>query len=99
MLSFQQQQLTLDSGPEAGKNRLLQCVAPNLARPLPCNQREQACRASSLAAAVAPARQAGPSTDVPDYSDIDSQPLNKVVMALFRNKMVAAIGSDSQLSG
>lgn len=44
-------------------------------------------------------RQAGPSTEVPDYTAIDSQPLNQIVMELFRNKMVAAIGSDSQLSG
>jgi hypothetical protein len=36
---------------------------------------------------------------VPDYTAIDSQPLNQVVMALFRRKMVAAIGSDSQLTG
>lgn len=44
-------------------------------------------------------RQAGPLTAEPDYAEIDSQPLNKVVMQLFRNKMVAAIGADSQLSG
>lgn len=36
---------------------------------------------------------------MPDYTELDSQPLNKVVMALFRNKMVAAIGTDSQLNG
>jgi len=46
-----------------------------------------------------PLRQAGPSTAAPDYAAIDSQPLNRVVMALFRRKMVAAIGSDSELEG
>lgn len=45
------------------------------------------------------ARQAGPSSAVPSYADIDSQPLNRLVMGLFRRKMVAAIGSESQLSG
>jgi hypothetical protein len=52
-----------------------------------------------LLPAAAPVRQAGPPTQEPDYADIDGQPLNKIVMALFRNKMVAALGSDSQLSG
>jgi hypothetical protein len=50
-------------------------------------------------AAAAATRQAGPVDPVPDYTAIDSQPLNQVVMALFRRKMVAAIGSDSQLTG
>eukprot|EP00879_Flechtneria_rotunda_P011353 GHRR01011858.1.p1 GENE.GHRR01011858.1~~GHRR01011858.1.p1 ORF type:complete len:171 (+),score=34.61 GHRR01011858.1:187-699(+) len=44
-------------------------------------------------------RQAGPGTPEPNYTSIDSQPLNKLVMALFRAKMVAAIGQDSQLQG
>lgn len=44
-------------------------------------------------------RQAGPATAAPDYKDIEAQPLNKVVMALFRRKMVTAIGSDSELQG
>jgi hypothetical protein len=50
-------------------------------------------------AAAAATRQAGPVDPVPDYTAIDSQPLNQIVMALFRRKMVAAIGSDSQLTG
>lgn len=46
-------------------------------------------------------RHAGPTAPEPQqtYADIDSQPLNQLVMGLFRRKMVAAIGSDSQLSG
>lgn len=44
-------------------------------------------------------RQAGPSTPVPDYTAIDQQALNQLVMSLFRRKMVAAIGRDSQLTG
>ena len=36
----------------------------------------------------------------PDYAGtLDAQPLNRVVMALFRRKMVESIGSDSQLQG
>jgi hypothetical protein len=51
------------------------------------------------APAAQPLRAAGPGTPPPDYAAIDAQPLNRVVMALFRRKMVAAIGSDSQLEG
>ncbi|GIL64869.1 hypothetical protein Vafri_18715 [Volvox africanus] len=44
-------------------------------------------------------RDAGPTDPAPSYRDIDSQPVNVVVMALFRRKMVAALGSDSELYG
>jgi hypothetical protein len=44
-------------------------------------------------------RQAGPPTPPPDYSAIDAAPLNRAVMALFRAKMVAALGSDSEQEG
>jgi hypothetical protein len=50
--------------------------------------------------APAPLRQAGPAMAAPDYAGtLDAQPLNRVVMALFRRKMVESIGSDSQLQG
>lgn len=42
---------------------------------------------------------AGPSSLPPDYSAIDAQPLNRAVYGLFRRRMVAAIGADSQLQG
>lgn len=61
------------------------------------SQQHQLPRVVPLAAA--PVRQAGPSTPEPDYRDIDGQPSNQVVMALFRRKMVQAIGNDSQLTG
>eukprot|EP00195_Chlamydomonas_chlamydogama_P009448 CAMPEP_0202891232 /NCGR_PEP_ID=MMETSP1392-20130828/1348_1 /ASSEMBLY_ACC=CAM_ASM_000868 /TAXON_ID=225041 /ORGANISM="Chlamydomonas chlamydogama, Strain SAG 11-48b" /LENGTH=270 /DNA_ID=CAMNT_0049574923 /DNA_START=47 /DNA_END=859 /DNA_ORIENTATION=+ len=38
--------------------------------------------------------EAGPKDPVPDYNNIDSQPLNQLVMGLFRKKMVLAIGDD-----
>lgn len=41
----------------------------------------------------------GPTDPVPSYAAVDATPLNKVIMALFRRKMVAAIGADSQLQG
>ncbi|GBF91530.1 hypothetical protein Rsub_04270 [Raphidocelis subcapitata] len=50
-------------------------------------------------AAPAALRQAGPAAAAPDYAGVDAQPLNRVVMALFRRKMAEAIGSDSQLQG
>jgi hypothetical protein len=50
-------------------------------------------------AAATQLRQAGPGTPAPSYAEIDAQPLNRVVMALFRRKMVESIGSDSQLQG
>lgn len=34
-----------------------------------------------------------------DYSKIDSQPLNQIIMGLFRRKMVAAIGDDTPAQG
>lgn len=51
------------------------------------------------AAAASPLRQAGPASPEPGYTAIDGQPLNQLVMGLFRKKMVAAIGRDSQLDG
>lgn len=42
---------------------------------------------------------AGPKTPEPDYTQLDSQPLNRLVMALFRMKMVSAIGQDSRFEG
>lgn len=47
----------------------------------------------------AAAQQAGPQTPEPSYTDIDAQPLNRVVMALFRRKMVDALGTDSTMQG
>lgn len=41
----------------------------------------------------------GPSEPPPSYDLLDAQPLNRAVMALFRAKMVKAIGSDSSLQG
>ena len=43
--------------------------------------------------------QAGPSDAPPSYESIDSQPLNKLILQLFRSKMVQAIGEDSELEG
>lgn len=43
--------------------------------------------------------QAGPSTPQPDFSEVDRQPLNAAIMALFRRKMVQALGEDVQESG
>ena len=43
--------------------------------------------------------QAGPPDSPPSYLSIDSQPVNKAIMSLFRRKMVAAIGSDSHAEG
>ena len=55
---------------------------------------------SSSSDAAGPLRQAGPPTPAPRYAEIDAQPLNRAVMALFRRKMVAALGgADSQLEG
>eukprot|EP00887_Chlorella_sp_A99_P004934 scaffold4.g4934.t1 len=42
---------------------------------------------------------AGPSTPRPDYAALDAQPLNRAVYALFRRKMVAAVGADCSLQG
>jgi hypothetical protein len=44
-------------------------------------------------------RSAGPDSPAPDYSALDSHVLNRVVMDLFRRKMVAAIGQDSKHEG
>lgn len=43
--------------------------------------------------------QAGPSTPQPDFNEVDRQPLNAAIMALFRRKMVQALGEDVQESG
>eukprot|EP00775_Hariotina_reticulata_P008624 gene8624-8805_t len=61
------------------------------------DERELKLRQRSLA--VLATRQAGPKDSPPNYSSIDRQPLNQVIMALFRNKMVAAIGADSSMTG
>ena len=37
----------------------------------------------------------GPTDDKPDYAAIDSTPINKVVMALFRRKMVCTLPGDA----
>ena len=42
---------------------------------------------------------AGPETAAPSYKSIDSQSPNKAIMSLFRRKMVAAIGLDSDKDG
>jgi hypothetical protein len=55
-------------------------------------------RAAAAAAASSPAP-SGPSTPTPDYTAIDRNPLNAAVMALFRARMVDALGggADSPL--
>ncbi len=42
---------------------------------------------------------AGPETPAPSYESIDSQPLNRAIMSLFRQKMVAAIDENSDKEG
>jgi hypothetical protein len=49
--------------------------------------------------AVRATRAAGPAESPPDYSEIDSHPVNKAIMALFRRKMVARIGEDCEEQG
>jgi hypothetical protein len=41
----------------------------------------------------------GPHDPAPSYEGIDKQPLNRAIMALFRRKMAAAIGSDTDARG
>jgi hypothetical protein len=76
------------------------CRAPTallpLALPARLPPRHAATHRPPLAAAF---RQAGPLEPQPSYAAIESQPLNQLVMQLFRNKMVAAIGEDSKLQG
>ena len=55
--------------------------------------------AARRAAPLRAFRAAGPGTPEPSYEAIEAQPLNKLVMQLFRNKMVAAIGEDSSKPG
>ena len=43
--------------------------------------------------------QAGPAEEAPSYTAIDAALMNKGIMALFRQKMVDAIGQDSQETG
>ena len=38
-------------------------------------------------------------TPPPDYTLLDAQPLNRAVTALFRRKMVAAVGTDVDAEG
>lgn len=55
---------------------------------------------SSSSSSSQPLRRAGPASPPPDYAAIDSAPLNRAVMALFRRKMVAALdGADSPADG
>jgi hypothetical protein len=73
---------------------------PSSAAPRPPRRPRLAPAGAAASDGTPPAlRQAGPQAPAPDYAPIDAQPLNRVVMALFRRKMVAAIGSDSQLEG
>jgi len=44
-------------------------------------------------------RDAGPQAPPPRYDAVDAQALNQGVMGLFRRKMVAELGRDSQLEG
>lgn len=54
--------------------------------------------ASSSHSAPPPLRRAGPATAAPDYTKLDRNPLNAAVMALFRARMVDALGgADSPL--
>lgn len=56
-------------------------------------------RQSSVVVARAATREAGPSDAAPDYSSLDSSPVNQTIMALFRRKMVARIGEDTDEQG
>lgn len=42
---------------------------------------------------------AGPDSDAPDFSEVDKQPLNAIIMNLFRRKMVQAIDEDVEEQG
>ena len=71
-----------------------------------CRARSCANRSERLAqprqrrcAAVSATREAGPGDNAPDYSEIDSSPFNQTIMALFRRKMVARIGEDTDEQG
>lgn len=44
-------------------------------------------------------RKAGPAEPSPSYESIDTQPINRAIMSLFRRKMVVAIGHDSEAQG
>ena len=48
---------------------------------------------------VDPLPRAGPPDAPPSYERIDSQPFNKAIMSLFRRRMVAAIGSNTDAEG
>ena len=77
-------------------------VGRRIAQPFqqrPCRQRIRPMPVQAQQQQEAGYRCAGPDSTVPDYTAIDSQPLNRVVMGLFRRKMVAAIGEDSKLQG
>jgi hypothetical protein len=64
---------------------------------LPARLRHAALHRPAVRAAAF--QQAGPQSPEPSYAAIEAQPLNRLVMQLFRNKMVAAIGEDSKLQG
>lgn len=42
---------------------------------------------------------AGPGDNPPNYTEVDAQPLNRVITQLFRKKMVAHLGVDSRQQG
>lgn len=49
--------------------------------------------------ARATTRAAGPSDPAPSYTRIDNAPWNKQITALFRRKMIAKIGEDTEEKG
>lgn len=56
-------------------------------------------RRNARVAATATTRTAGPQDDAPSYSDIDNAPWNKQITALFRQRMIAKIGEDTEEQG
>lgn len=56
-------------------------------------------RCHTRLACAAHANLTSPTNQPVDYTRIDANPLNKLIMALFRKKMVAAIGKDSIKQG
>ena len=61
--------------------------------------RHQAGPAQSHTRLCAEFLEAGPRDVAPDYTATDKQPLNRLTMHLFRTKMVAHLGTDSQYQG
>lgn len=83
---------TASSFPHAGATRSTR-PSPKFVRKL----RSGAGRAQS--SAQADYRRAGPAGPPVDYTDIDSRPLNRAIMQLFRQKMVQALDADSSETG